>query len=135
MGVSSWIYLVLLVLSLGTARLLSRLFPLAVSFGSLTALVFSLFALGPLYEAAIAVASAGLFLLLFRLRPSRRETALEAMVGHTCTVTEKICPLTGGQVRLGDGLWAARGLSQDESYEEGAVLTVVAVEGVKLICR
>ena len=63
----------------------------------------------------------------------RRLTPLEGMVGKACTVTERIEPLTGGQVSVDGGLWAARSLSGEASYEVGAHLTVVAIEGVKVI--
>jgi L-lactate dehydrogenase len=49
-------------------------------------------------------------------------------------VTERIDPLLGGQVMVEGGLWAARALG-DSSFEVGTGVTVVAIEGVKLICR
>ena len=49
-------------------------------------------------------------------------------------VTERLDPLTGGQVEVDGNLWAARSLSGEVAHEVGAVLSVVAIEGVKLIC-
>ena len=135
MDLSSWIYLAVFAVAMACALTLSRLLPLAPAGGALAALVASLLADLLLLELLLLLAvSALLFAVLF-FRPRRRETSLEAMVGSSCTVVERIDPLTGGQVRVGDGLWAARALTADASHDVGAVLTVVAIEGVKLICR
>jgi membrane protein implicated in regulation of membrane protease activity len=131
----SWIYIALTALSLGGALLLGRLRILSLTAGGAVALVLSLLSL-PFYVSLPALAVVGgLTLLLLHLLPRRRLTSLEAMVGRTCTVTERIEPLTGGQVSVDGGLWAARALSPEASYEVGAQPTVVAIEGVKLILR
>ena len=130
----SWLYLALAVLSLAGALLLSRLLPLSLTVGSVAALVLSLLADLFYLELLVLVALTLGILLLLRYLPRRRETSLEAMVGATCTVTERLDPLTGGQVQIGSGLWAARVLG-DGAVEVGTELTVVAIEGVKLICR
>ncbi len=130
----SWLYLALAVLSVGGALLLSRLLPLSLTGGAAAALAASLLFDAWYLELLLLLAVTGALFLALRLLPRRRETVLEAMVGHTCTVTERIDPLTGGQVMVGNGLWAARALG-DTALEVGAVATVVAIEGVKLICR
>ena len=130
----SWLYLALAVLSLGGALLLSRLLPLSLTGGAAAALAASLLFDLWVLELLLLVLVTGGLLLLLRLLPRRRETALEAMVGMACTVTERVDPLTGGQVKVADGLWAARALG-DAALEVGASVTVVAIEGVKLICR
>ena len=131
----SWFYLALILLSGAGALLLSRLLPLSLTGGAAAAFALSL--LGDLWYLELAVllaVTAGLFFLL-RVFPRRRQTSLEAMVGKSCTVTERIDPLTGGQVEVEGGLWAARALSGDATYEVGTHLVIVAIEGVKLICR
>ena len=53
-------------------------------------------------------------------------------------VTERIENLAGrGQVKLARNNqgWSARSISDDVNYEEGEILRVVAIEGVKLICQ
>lgn len=133
MDVFSWIYLGILLLSLAVARLAGRLFPLAFAVGALVGLILSLTPLDFYYGMiAFLLLSAAALVLIPRLF-GRRLTPLEGMVGKTCTVTERIAPLTGGQVSVDGGLWAARALSADASYEVGTRLTVVAIEGVKLI--
>ena len=133
MDVFSWIYLGIILLSLVVARLVGRLLPLAFAVGGAVGLALSLAPLSFLYHliafAAVTLTAAILIPRLF----GRRLTPLEGMVGKPCTVTERIEPLTGGQVAVEGGLWAARALSGETAYEVGTHLTVVAIEGVKVI--
>ncbi len=134
MELSFYIYLSLFALAALVALGLSRLLPLSLAAGALAALFASLFADSLLLELLLLfgiLVSSGLALRYF---PRRRESSLEAMVGMSCTVTERIDPMNGGQVKVGEGLWAARALTAEASYEAGTELTVVAIEGVKLIC-
>ena len=135
MELSFYLYLALFLaaslLSLGFSRLL----PLSLAAGALSALVVSLLADSLLLELLLLFGVLAVSAALLLLLPHRRQSSLEGMVGCTCTVTERIDAANGGQVRLGDGLWAARALVPDTEYEAGAELTVVAIEGVKLICR
>ncbi len=133
MDVFSWIYLGIILVSLVAARLAGRLLPLAFAVGGAVGLALSFTALAFYYGlAAAALISAAAAVLIPRIF-GRRLTPLEGMVGKACTVTERILPLTGGQVSVEGGLWAARSLSGDAAYEVGAHLTVVAIEGVKVI--
>ena len=60
----------------------------------------------------------------------------EDVVGEICTVVEKVDNDAGcGEVKVGNGVWAARGASDGNVFEIGERLRVVAVEGVKLICK
>ncbi len=60
----------------------------------------------------------------------------EAVVGEYCTVVEKVDSAAGcGEVKVGGGVWSARGAAEDDVFEIGERLKVVAVEGVKLICK
>lgn len=130
-----YVYIALLVLSAGGAALLSRLLPLSLSAGAAVALVLSFLAdLWVIELLALTAVTVGLF-FLFRHLAHHRETPLEAMVGKTCIVTERIDPLTGGQVEVEGNFWAARGLADCEGFDVGTRLVVVAIEGVKLICR
>lgn len=63
-------------------------------------------------------------------------TNIDAIIGQKCVVTQRIDNLAGcGEVRAKGLFWAARACSEDVIFEEGDVVTVVAVEGVKLICK
>ena len=59
-----------------------------------------------------------------------------SLVGKKCVVDEDINNNSGsGQVIVNGLSWSARAVSDGEIYEKGKILTVVAVEGVKLICK
>ena len=61
---------------------------------------------------------------------------LESIIGEKCVVVEKINTFSGcGLVKVKGTQWAARGAYDDDVYEEGETLRVVAIEGVKLICK
>ncbi len=80
-------------------------------------------------------------LSIFLLRPLVAKhvvtpTNIDAIIGARAVVVERIENIAGcGLVKVGSTVWSARALSDDEIYEPNAVLTVVAVEGVKLICK
>ena len=64
------------------------------------------------------------------------KTNIEAIIGERCIVTEKIDNFAGcGQARVGAQIWSARGAAEDDVFEVGEVLNIVAIEGVKLICK
>lgn len=130
----SWIFAAIFCLAPAVAIAAGRLLLVVPAPGALAAFALSLVRGIPVYVEPIVFAAVTLlsYFVISRL-PRRRLTPLETMVGKSCTVTERIDPLNGGQVTVDGGLWAARALAPDASYEEGAVLSVVAIEGVKLI--
>lgn len=61
---------------------------------------------------------------------------LESVIGEKCVVTDKIENIAGrGEVEVRGLLWAARSLRDDAVLEAGTTVEIIAVEGVKLICR
>ena len=71
------------------------------------------------------------------LRPSKNvATNIDAIIGEKGVVVEKIENIAGaGQVKVRGQYWSARAVSDDDEYEPGDIVSVVAVEGVKLICQ
>ncbi len=66
----------------------------------------------------------------------RKNTSLDDIIGEKCIVTEKIDNYAGcGSARVKGGEWSARGAREDDIFDVGETLTVVATEGVKLICK
>ena len=62
--------------------------------------------------------------------------SIDKIIGEKCVVTEKIDNFAGcGLVKVGAGEWSARGVGDDDVYEIGTTLRIVAIEGVKLICK
>ena len=63
-------------------------------------------------------------------------TTIESIVGEKCIVTETIDNFAGcGQVRVKGQLWSARGLFEDDIFECGESLRIVAIEGVRAVCK
>ena len=84
------------------------------------------------------------FLLMIVLRPVFKKnmglkivpTNADALIGMQAVVTEPINNLHAkGQVKVRGQIWTARSENESLTYEEGEVVTVVAIEGVKLICK
>ncbi len=70
------------------------------------------------------------------LAKGNAKTNIEAIVGEKCIVTERIDNFAGcGLAKVRGQIWSARSVSDDDIYEIGDVLNVVAIEGVKLICK
>lgn len=70
------------------------------------------------------------------LRFTKTATNVEAVVGEKCVVTERIDNYAGcGQAKVRGQIWSARSIDDDETFEAGEILRVVAVEGVRIICK
>ena len=83
-------------------------------------------------------------LLLFFTRPvavkyfnkDRVKTNVESMVGRQAIVISEIDNLQGiGQATVGGQEWSARSADDQVNIAVGAVVTVVAINGVKLVVR
>lgn len=71
------------------------------------------------------------------VRPAKTTaTNIDAIIGEKGVVVEKIENVAGaGQVKVRGQYWSARAASDENEYEPGDVVSIVAVEGVKLICQ
>lgn len=79
----------------------------------------------------------GFFALFAKNKKSGQdgEATIDSIVGKRCVVVERIDNFAGcGQVRVGAQSWSARGTFDDDCFEVGETLDIVAIEGVKLIC-
>lgn len=93
-------------------------------------LVFQLVALVGITLLGIALS------YLFIIPRCTDEITVDNIIGHTCTVSERVDNYAGcGQVKVRGQFWSARAVSDDAVYEVGERLSVVAIEGVKLICK
>ena len=87
---------------------------------------------------AIAVAVLAIIVVaLLLIRRSRLSVAtIDTIVGEKCVVTERIDNFAGcGQVRVKGQLWSARGLYDDDEFEAGESLRIIAIEGVRAVCK
>ena len=136
MPILFWLFLCIFILSVGTTLLLGRLWPLSFAPGAALSLAVSFFpavsdSINVLFFSAVSLLS---FLLLYFLFRSKPLTAIETLVGRRCRVLETVDGMAVcGLVEVDGMLFAARSLSGKE-YFEGEELTVVAIEGVRLIC-
>ncbi|MBO4291922.1 MAG: NfeD family protein [Lachnospiraceae bacterium] len=98
---------------------------------------------GPLWLQVICFAVVSLLLLIFT-RPvalkyfnkERVRTNVESLVGKQAVVLSKVDNLQGtGQVSVGGQEWSAKSADDGQVLEQGDVVSVVAISGVKLICR
>lgn len=63
-------------------------------------------------------------------------TNADSLIGEQAIVTEEINNLEAkGQVKIRGQVWTARAQDKTKIYQKGEVLNVIAIEGVKLICK
>ncbi len=66
----------------------------------------------------------------------KKDSQIEDIIGSKCVVIEKIDNFAGcGEVKVNGCIWAARGALENDVFEIGDTLRIVAIEGVKLVCR
>ena len=110
--------------------------------GGVVSLVLSLFSVDVWIQVLAFLVCSIVFLLCSRLifrklitKPHTR-TNIDAVIGEKCIVTERVENLAGcGQVKVKGMEWSARTIDESDTLSVGDVVTVVAVEGVKLIVR
>lgn len=112
------------------------------AFGGLAALIAGLLG-GPIWVQVICFLVVSILMLLLTrplavkyFKPGLKKTNVDAIPGKVGKVTETILPLEGkGQVKIDGQIWSAKVEDGVTVVEEGAVVTVVRVEGVKLVVR
>ena len=135
-------WLVLLIVLLGIEMATMGLTTIWFAGGALTAILAALIS-APIWIQIVLFFRVALVLLIFT-RPvavkyfnnDRIKTNVESIVGKQAIVTGEINNLQGqGQVTVGGQEWSARSAVEGSIIEEGAVVTVVSVSGVKLIVK
>ena len=107
---------------------------------SIVSIVFALCNIHIVYQTlaffVLLTIGAVLVKLFFNKDKQGAHGGIEATIGEKCVVYERIDNFAGlGLVKIKGLIWSARGVGEDDIFEAGETLTVVAVEGVKLICR
>lgn len=109
--------------------------------GALTALVLSLFQVTLPWQISVFVVMAVLSfvpLLVYRKKKVKkdRRTNIDAVIGRVVLITERVSNIEGtGAAKLGGQIWTARAEDEETMLDIGERAEVVAVQGVKLICR
>jgi membrane protein implicated in regulation of membrane protease activity len=60
--------------------------------------------------------------------PASLRTGTAALVGRPATVVQRV-DRAGGQVKIGGEVWTARSYDEDDSFEPGARVEVMKIEG------
>ena len=104
-------------------------------------LILTVFDVSTEVQIAVFVVLSVCFLFAFKLLSKRRikkgaKLNLDAIIGEKAVVVDKIQNIAGsGQVKVHNQIWSARSSDPDVVFEEGDVVSVVAIEGVKLNCK
>lgn len=135
-------WLVLLIICIGIEVATMGLTTIWFAGGALVA-IFAAVVGAPIWLQAVIFIVVSLVLLFFT-RPiavkyfnkDRVKTNVESMVGRQAIVISEIDNLQGiGQVTVGGQEWSARSAEGQVKIAVGAVVVVVAINGVKLIVR
>lgn len=85
--------------------------------------------------AVIAIIITFFFMKRYGILSSKNIT-IDSIVGEKCIVSEKIDNFAGcGQIKVKGQLWSARGFYDDDVFERGETLRIVAIEGVMVVCK
>ena len=77
----------------------------------------------------------GIIALFGKKSIQEREFDPGVIVGRKCVVTDRIDNFAGcGQVKVNGQNWSARSAYDEDCFEPGEILNIVAIEGVRLIC-
>lgn len=135
-------WLVLLIICIGVELPTMGLTTIWFAGGALAAIFMAVIGAPIWLQAAVFIVVS--LVLLFFTRPiavkyfnkDRVKTNVESMVGRQAIVVSEIDNLQGiGQVTVGGQEWSARSAEEQVKIAVGAVVVVVAINGVKLIVR
>ncbi len=77
----------------------------------------------------------GILALFYKKSSEEKEFHPNNIVGKRCTVTETVDNNAGcGQVKVNGQFWAARAAYDEDRFEIGETIKIVAIEGVRLVC-
>lgn len=137
-----WIWIGVIVIALAVEMATDQLVSIWFVPSAFVTAILSLCKLGLIWQVLIFIvlSAAGIVVSKVLLAKSNRgkdtRTNTEALIGERCVVTSRIDNFEDqGQVKIKGQLWTARGTGENDVYEVGEALTVVSIEGVKLICK
>lgn len=85
---------------------------------------------------ALTLALVSALFLFITGKTAAGTVSLDEIIGAVGTVVERVDSRAGcGEVKVKGTVWSARSAVDDEIYECGETVSVVAIEGVKLICK
>lgn len=137
-----WLWLAVMVMAIICEGITTALVSIWFVPGAVIAIVLAALELAVWIQAlvffVVSIVSVVIFQSLFRKKlkgGKKNATNLDRIIGETAVVTETIDNLRAeGCVRVGGQLWSARS-DFDEVINDGEIVEIIAVSGVKLICR
>ena len=137
-----WIWIAVIVLAFVLELLTDQLISIWFVPGAIIATILDFCDVDVLWQVLVVLVIAALGIVFAKTFLSKKlnssvvKTNIDAIIGERCVVTEKIDNYVGcGLVKVKGQVWSARGVGDDDIFEVGDRLTVVAIEGVKLVCR
>ena len=137
-----WIWISILILAIIVELLTDQLISIWFVPGAIAATILDFCEAKPIWQILLFLAISVVGIIFGKnivqkyITVKDSKTNIDAIIGERCIVTEKIDNFTGcGQAKVKGQIWSARGVGEDDVFEVGEVLNVVAIEGVKLICK
>ena len=138
-----WIWIAILAASLVIEACTDQLISIWFAPGAIIATIMDFFSADIMWQVLVFLVISIIGIAVVRrmlakyLKPDESaKTNIDAIIGEKCIVTEKIDNFAGcGQAKVRGQIWSARGVNDDDTFDVGEPLTVVAIEGVKLICK
>ncbi len=137
-----WIWIAVIILAVVAELTTDQLIAIWFIPGAIVSTILNYVGLDIIWQIIIflVITLIGIFflrhLLVAYTRTHEVKTNVEAIIGEKCVVTERINNFAGcGQVKVHGQIWSARGCFEDDIFEVGEVLNIVAIEGVKVICK
>jgi membrane protein implicated in regulation of membrane protease activity len=133
------VWLVVAIICLIVEGLTAGLATIWFAGGAFIALVFALFDTGLGLQTAVFLISSVLLLVSTRkifvekLKTGTEKTNADALIGQEALVTMDIAPFAPGQAKVNGQVWTAVCQDSDVSVSAGTPVSIVAIEGVKLI--
>lgn len=133
-----FVFLALFAVSIVAYIFIKKAPVLAITPAALVALVMQLLCAPPfavwITFAVFTLITLGVILVLQTKKESVSD--FRSVVGSRCRVLMEIDNYAGrGAVKVNGQIWAARAVSDEDVYDVGETLSVVAIEGVRLVCR
>ncbi len=139
---TSWIWIAVIVLAIIVEILTEQLVAIWFVPGAMIGVLLDFFDVPLIWQVIVFLVLTCIGIAagkMFFSRKGKKDTAktnIESIIGERCIVTERIDNYAGcGQARVKGQIWSARGVGEDDVFEVGEALHVVAIEGVKLICK
>jgi membrane protein implicated in regulation of membrane protease activity len=138
-----YIWLGVIVLALIVEALTFALVSIWFIPGALVAMILSFFPSIALWVQILVFLLVTVLFLIF-VKPltdkfligKKTPTNADALIGEEAVVTIAINNIEAvGQVKVRGQIWTARSADKNITYEVGEILNVIAIEGVKLICK